>query len=86
MFGIEQTRSPAEASIRRMAYESACTRTFRLAIETLGSTERLAKVIGASVAEVDAWATGNAHAPSAAFLKAIDVVAQIGRTHRTAES
>ena len=63
-----------------MAYESACTRTFRLAIETLGSAERLAKVIGASVAEVEAWATGNAYPPSSAFLKAIDVVAQIGRT------
>ena len=80
MCGAEQTGSHPKASIRRMAYESACTRTFRLAIETLGSTERLAKVIGASVAEVEAWATGNAYPPSTAFLKAIDVVAQIGRT------
>ena len=62
-----------------MTYESACARTFRLAIETLGSAERLAHAIGASVAEIEAWAKGNAHPPSAAFLKAIDVIAQIGR-------
>jgi len=29
-----------------MAYESACARTFRLAIETLGSAERLSHAIG----------------------------------------
>ena len=62
-----------------MTYESACARTFRLAIETMGSAERLAHAIGASVTEIEAWAKGNAHPPSAAFLKAIDVIAQIGR-------
>jgi DNA-binding transcriptional regulator YiaG len=62
-----------------MAYESACARTFRLAIETLGSAELLAHAIGASVNEIEAWAKGNAHPPSSAFLKAIDVIAQIGR-------
>jgi hypothetical protein len=79
MFGAEQTCSRAKASIRRVAYESACTRTFRLAIQTLGSAELLAHAIGASVAEIEAWATGSAHPPSSAFLKAIDVIAQIGR-------
>jgi hypothetical protein len=64
---------------RRMNYESACARTFRLAIETLGSAELLAHAIGASVNEIEAWAKGNAHPPSSAFLKAIDVIAQVGR-------
>ena len=62
-----------------MSYESACTRTFRLAIETVGSAEQLANTIGSSVAEIEAWAMGNAHPPASAFLKAIDVIAQIGR-------
>jgi hypothetical protein len=76
---MEQTRAHTKASIGRMSYESACTRTFRLAIETLGSAEQLANTIGASVAEIEAWAVGNAHPPASAFLKAIDVIAQIGR-------
>jgi DNA-binding transcriptional regulator YiaG len=45
----------------------------------VGSAEQLAHTIGASVAEIEAWALGNAHPPSSAFLKAIDVIAQIGR-------
>jgi hypothetical protein len=62
-----------------MSYESACTRAFRLAIETVGSAEELASTIGSSVAEIESWAMGNAHPPASAFLKAIDVIAQIGR-------
>ena len=49
-----------------------------LAIERLGDAEQLAQAIGASVAEIEAWAAGHAHPPPSAFLKAIDVVAQIG--------
>jgi hypothetical protein len=63
---------------RVVSDQNAHTRTFRLAIETLGSAERLAKALGASVAEVEAWTRGHARPPPGAFLKAIDVVAQAG--------
>ncbi|HEU5176749.1 MAG TPA: hypothetical protein VFU24_04795 [Burkholderiales bacterium] len=58
-----------------MSGDTPYTRTFRLAIETLGGAEPLASALGASVADIEAWATGNAHPPASAFLHAIDVVA-----------
>lgn len=56
----------------------AHTRTFIRAIETLGSVERLALLLGASAAEVEAWAAGLAEPPPGAFLKAIDIVTHAG--------
>jgi DNA-binding transcriptional regulator YiaG len=61
-----------------MSGDTVYTRTFRLATETLGSAERLATAVGASVAEIEAWTRGHAHPPPGAFLKAIDVVARVG--------
>jgi hypothetical protein len=58
--------------------DDAYTRTFRRAIETLGGVERLAKAIGASTAEIDAWAAGIEVPPTSAFLAAIDIVAHAG--------
>ena len=58
-----------------MSGDTPYTRTFRLAIETLGGAERLANALGASVADIEAWAAGRAHPPASAFLHAIDVVA-----------
>jgi hypothetical protein len=55
--------------------DNAYTRTFLRAIETLGTVERLAKALGASVEEVEAWAVGAAAPPPGAFLSAIDIVA-----------
>ena len=59
-----------------MPGDTSYTRTFRRAIETLGGVEQLAHALGASVAEIEAWAAGFADPPPGAFLKAIDVVAQ----------
>lgn len=50
-------------------------KAFRRAIETLGGAEQLAPAVGASVAEIEAWAAGISHPPTSAFLKAIDVIA-----------
>ncbi len=58
-----------------MSDDTPHTRTLRLAVETLGSAERLAQAIGASVAEIEAWVAGHVHPPPSAFLKAIDIVA-----------
>ena len=58
-----------------MSGDTPYTRTFRQAIETLGSAEQLAQALGASVTEIEAWAAGFAQPPPGAFLKAIDVVA-----------
>jgi hypothetical protein len=60
-----------------MSGETAYTRTMRRAIETLGGVERLANALGASVAEIEAWAAGLADPPPGVFLKAIDIVAQV---------
>ena len=58
-----------------MSGDTPYTRTFRLAIDRLGGAEQLARAIGASVVEIEAWAAGHAHPPPGAFLNAIDVVA-----------
>ena len=50
-------------------------RAFRLAIDTLGGAEQLAQALDAPVTDIEAWATGLAHPPANAFLKAIEVVA-----------
>jgi hypothetical protein len=61
-----------------MSSDTAYTRTFRRAIETLGGVEHVAQVLGASVAEIEAWAAGFAAPPPGLFLKAIDIVARAG--------
>lgn len=53
--------------------DDAYTRAFRCAIDTLGSSERLAKALGASVAEIEAWALGAGVPPPGAFLAAIEI-------------
>ena len=64
--------------------DTAYTRTMHRALETLGSAERLASELGASVAEVEAWAAGRADPPPGVFLKAIDIVAQAPPVSRRA--
>lgn len=65
--------------------DDAYTRTFRRAIDTLGSVERLASALGASVTEIEAWTVGTAVPPPGAFLAAIDIVAHAGLMPTRAE-
>lgn len=58
-----------------MPADTPYSRTFRLAIDTMGGAEQLAQALDAPVTDIEAWATGVAHPPASAFLKAIDVVA-----------
>ena len=74
-----------DAALRFMSADTVYTRTFRRAMETLGDAERLSEAVGASVAEIEAWAAGHAHPPTSAFLKAIDVVARELVSPRAAE-
>lgn len=70
-----------------MLADTSYTRTFVRAIETLGSVERLADVLGASTTQVEAWAAGREAPPPGTFLKAIDIVAHGGvRFGRAAKS
>ena len=70
-----------------MLADTTYTRTLIRAIETLGSVERLADALGASSAEIEAWAAGRAEPPTSAFLKALDIVAHAGvRPARAAKS
>jgi DNA-binding transcriptional regulator YdaS (Cro superfamily) len=62
--------------------ETVYTRTIRRAIETLGGVVALAGKLGVTVAEIDAWAAGVEDPPPAAFLAAIDIVAQCWSTPR----
>jgi hypothetical protein len=57
-----------------MSSDTPYARAFRLAIETLGGAEQLAQALDAPVTDIEAWATGVAHPPASAFLKAIEVV------------
>ena len=52
------------------------TRTFRRAIEAVGDSHRLARMLGASVEEIEAWSTGSAVPPPGAFLAAIEIGSQ----------
>ena len=52
------------------------TRTFRRAIETVGDPHKLARMLGASAEEIEAWSTGSAVPPPGAFLAAIEIVSQ----------
>jgi hypothetical protein len=61
-----------------MSGDTAYTRTFRRAIETLGGIERLAMALETTVAEIESWAAGLADPPPGVFLKAIDIVAHAG--------
>jgi hypothetical protein len=78
MFGSAQTRPAAKASISAMSSHTPYARAFRRAIEVVGSAGQLAAAVGASIAEIEAWAAGAAHPPASAFLKAIDVIEQGG--------
>ena len=64
------------------ATDTTYTRTFRRAIESLGGAEKLAKALGASVSEIEAWASGALIPPPGAFLGAIDIVASNGFAFR----
>jgi hypothetical protein len=57
-----------------MSSDTPYARAFRLAIEALGGAEQVAQALDAPVTDVEAWATGVAHPPANAFLKAIDLV------------
>ena len=59
-----------------MTADTTYTRTLRRALEALGSAEELADALGATLAEVEAWAAGRTDPPPGVFLKAIDIVAQ----------
>ena len=67
-----------------MSDDTTYTRTFRRAIETRGSSESLARALGASVAEIESWAAGLTVPPPGAFLLAIDIVAGAGMNSRRA--
>jgi hypothetical protein len=58
-----------------MSDDTVYTRTFRRAVNTLGGVERVAKALGATATEIEAWAAGIAVPPPGAFLLAIDIVA-----------
>ena len=58
-----------------MPHDTAYTRTMRRAVEAMGDIERLARALGASAVEIEAWIAGRTNPPPRAFLKAIDIVA-----------
>ncbi len=51
-------------------------RTVRRAAEDYGSLERLARFIGADLADLEHWCAGESLPPTAVFLKALDIVAR----------
>ena len=59
--------------------DTASIRTLRRALATLGSEERLATELAASVVDVAAWLSGERIAPSEVFMKALDIVARTRR-------
>jgi hypothetical protein len=66
--------------------ETSHAGTFRRAIAAVGGAERLALALGASIAEVEAWAAGLADPPPGAFLRAIDIVSLYNLASRRSAS
>jgi len=66
-----------------MAGDTPYTRTFRLAIDTLGSIENLSTALGTPVAIVELWLAGHSSPPPSMFLRAIDIVANGGLVPRS---
>jgi hypothetical protein len=62
-----------------MPGETVYMTTFRRAQLALGSVENLARAIGASLGEVEAWTDGRLVPPPGAFLLAIDIAARGGQ-------
>jgi hypothetical protein len=52
--------------------------TFRRARAALGSAENVARALGASVMEIEAWTDGRLVPPPGAFLLAIDIAGRAG--------
>ncbi len=61
-----------------MNSETVYTRTMRSAVEAIGGTAQLAKILGASAGEIEAWVKGHAVPPPGIFLRAIDLLSQHG--------
>jgi hypothetical protein len=61
-----------------MSANTVYTRTMRSAVEAIGSPAQLAKVLGASAGEIEAWASGHTIPPPGVFLRAIDLLSQHG--------
>ena len=58
--------------------ETVYTRTMRSAVDALGGSAQLGKVLGASAGEIEAWASGHTIPPPGIFLRAIDLLSQHG--------
>jgi hypothetical protein len=65
-----------------MSADSVYTRTMRSAVEAIGDPAQLAKVLGASAGEIEAWVKGHAVPPPGVFLRAIDLLSQHGWNSR----
>ena len=62
-----------------MQKDTASIRTLRRALATVGNEERLAAELGVSVVDLSSWLSGERVAPSAVFMKALDIVAKTRR-------
>jgi len=67
-------------------FETVYMTTFRRAQLALGSVENVARAIGASVMEIEAWTDGRLVPPPGAFLLAIDIAARSGQFRPAPES
>lgn len=59
--------------------ETVYMTTFRRAQLALGSTENVARALGASITEIEAWTDGRLVPPPGAFLLAIDIATRAGQ-------
>lgn len=66
-------------------FETTYMSTFRRAQAALGSAADVARALGASVAEVEAWTDGRLVPPPGAFLLAIDIAARAGQFRPAAD-
>jgi hypothetical protein len=67
--------------VRANSPGNAQTRTFQRALSITGSAERLAIALATNVETLQTWLAGESRAPTEAYLKALDIVAE-GERHR----
>jgi DNA-binding transcriptional regulator YdaS (Cro superfamily) len=53
---------------------TAQTRTLRRAAAIVGGEEKLARLLGCELAQLQLWASGEAPTPSPVYLRALDIV------------
>jgi DNA-binding transcriptional regulator YdaS (Cro superfamily) len=64
-----------QSTLMQVAVETSVTRTLRLALQTIGSLQRLAQHLDVSEEQLEQWMEGRGKPPTRVYMRALDLVA-----------